>query len=137
MARVIKRIEDATWYAPDIGDNREDSDPFMVLLSPLSGSEMRKLEQAGMGNLTKNRGQINFYKRVQAIQERIVKERVIEVKNYAVEDKDGNVVEPKNGEELLQAVLAVGAAEAEVIDDIVEALKDASKLEEGLIKNSK
>jgi hypothetical protein len=137
MARLIKRIEDATWYAPDIDDNREDSEPFMVLLSPLSGAEMRKLEQAGMGNLTKNRGQVNFYKRIQAIQERILKERVVEVKNYAVQDPEGNVFAPKNGEELLQAVLAVGAAEAEVIDDIVEALKDASKLEEGLIKNSK
>ena len=107
----------------------------MCIRDSLSGAEMRKLEQAGMGNLTKNRGQLNFYKRVQAIQERIVKERVLEVKNYTVQDSGGNVVEPKNGAELLKAVLEVGAAEAEVIDDIVEALKDASKLEEGLIKN--
>lgn len=135
MARVIKRIEDTTWYVPDIGDNREDPEPFAVLLSPLSGSEMRKLEQAGMTNLTKNRGQVNFYKRVQDIQERIVKERVVEVKNYAVQGKDGSILEPKNGAELLEAVLLVGASEAEVIDDIVEALKDASKLEEGLVKN--
>ena len=134
MARVIKRIEDTTWYVPDIGDNRDDEDPFMVLLSPLSGSEMRKLEQAGMTNLTKNRGQVNFYKRVQDIQERIVKERVVEVKNYAVQCKDGSILEPKNGSELLEAVLLVGASEAEVIDDIVEALKDASRLEEGLVK---
>ena len=135
MARVIKRIEDTTWYIPEIGDNRDDEDPFMVLLSPLSGSEMRKLEQAGMTNLTKNRGQVNFYKRVQDIQERIVKERVVEVKNYAVQCKDGSILEPKNGAELLEAVLLVGASEAEVIDDIVEALKDASRLEEGLVKN--
>lgn len=135
MARVIKRIEDATWYVPDIADNREDPDPFMVLLSPLSGSEMRKLEQSGMANMTRNRGQVNFYKRVQDIQERIIKERVIEVKNYSVQDPEGTIFAPKNGAELLQAVLLVGASEAEVIDDIVEALKDASRLEEGLVKN--
>lgn len=137
MARLVKRTEDATWYVPDIGDNREDEDPFMVLLSPLNGAEMRKLEQAGMGKLTKARGQINFFKRAQDIQERIVKERVLEVKNYAVQDESGDVFTPKNGEDLLKAVLLVGAAEAEVIDDIVEALKDASKLDEGLLKNLK
>jgi hypothetical protein len=137
MARLIKHIEDATWYIPDVGDNREDPEPFMVLLTPLSGAQLRKLEQSGMNNLTKGRGQVNFYKRVQDIQEKIIKERISEVKNYSIVKKDGTVFAPANGAELLEAVLVVGAAEAEVIDDIVEALKDSSKLDEGVVKNSK
>jgi len=137
MARVIKHIEEATWYAPDVDDNRDDSEPFMVLLTPLSGAQMRKLEQTGMQSLTKGRGQVNFYKRVQDIQEKIIKDRVTEVKNYTVMKPDKTVFAPKDGKELLEAILLVGASEAEVIDDIVEALKDASKLSEGIIKNSK
>ena len=136
MARVVKHIDEATWYAPDIGDNRDDSDPFMVLLSPLSGAEMRKLEQAGMQSITKSRGQINVYKRIQDIQEKIIRTRVLEVKNYSICDVNGTTVTPTNGKELLEAVLLVGASEAEVIDDIVEALKDASRLDEGIRKNS-
>ena len=137
MARLIKHIEDATWYIPDVGDNREDPEPFMVLLTPLSGAQLRKLEQSGMNNLTKGRGQVNFYKRVQDIQEKIIKDRISEVKNYSIMKRDGTVFAPSNGAELLEAVLVVGAAEAEVIDDIVEALKDSSKLDEGVVKNSK
>ena len=97
---------------------------------------MRKLEQAGMQSLTKSRGQVNVYKRIQDIQERIIRDRVLEVKNYAVAKKDGSIFEPTSGKELLEAVLLSGAAEAEVIDDIVEAMKDASRLEEGILKNS-
>ena len=135
MARVIKHIDTATWYVPDIGDNREDPEPFAVLLSPLSGAEMRKLEQAGMQNVTKGRGQVNFYKRLQDIQERIIKDRVQEVMNYSIVRPNGESFSPSNGEELLEAVLLVGASEAEVIDDIVEALKDTSKIDEGVLKN--
>ena len=137
MARVIKHIEEATWYVPDVGDNRDDPEPFMVLLTPLSGAQLRKLEQAGMQSLTKGRGQVNFYKRMQDIQEKIVSEKVTEVKNYSILKKDGTIFAPSNGAELLEAVLLVGAAEAEVIDDVVEALKDSSKLDEGVVKNSK
>ena len=135
MARVIKHIDTATWYVPDIGENREDAEPFAVLLSPLSGAEMRKLEQAGMQNVTKGRGNVNFYKRIQDIQERIIKDRVQEVKNYSIVRSNGEIFAPTNGGEPLEAVLLVGAAEAEVIDDIVEALKDTSKLDEGVLKN--
>ena len=135
MARVIKHIDTATWYVPDIGENREDAEPFAVLLSPLSGAEMRKLEQAGMQNVTKGRGQVNFYKRIQDIQERIIKDRVQEVKNYSIVRSNGEIFAPTNGGERVEAVLLVGAAEAEVIDDIVEALKDTSKLDEGVLKN--
>jgi hypothetical protein len=89
-----------------------------------------------MQSLTKGRGQVNVYKRIQDIQERIIRDRVLEVKNYAIAKQDGSIFEPVNGKELLEAVLLSGAAEAEVIDDIVEAMKDASRLEEGILKNS-
>ena len=135
MARVIKRREDTFWYVPDIDDNREDSEPFMVLLTPLSGADMRRLESANMGKITK-RGEINFMKRAQSIQERIISDRVLEVKNYAISDEtDGSVIEPKNGAELIKAIMAAGASEIDILDDVIEALKDSSKLDEGMIEN--
>lgn len=139
MARVAKHREDATWYVPDIDDNRDDPEPFMVLISPLSGADMRKLEQTGLGKLTKKgTADINFMLRAQQLQERIIKERVNDVKNYAVmiEGTD-QVLEPKNGAELIKAVMSAGASEAGIIDDIVEALKDSSTLSEGTLGNLK
>lgn len=139
MARVAKHNEDASWYIPDIDDNREDPDPFMVLISPLSGKDMRKLEQTGLGKLTKKGTvDINFMERAQRLQERIIKERVLEVKNYAVmlEGSD-KVIEPKNGEQLIVAIMNAGASEAGIIDDIVDALKDSSTLSEGALGNLK
>ena len=138
MARIAKgaAAEESTWYVPNVEDNREDPEPFMVLLSPLSGTEMRKLEQSMLGKITRNRGEVNFLKRAQDVQERIIKTRVLEVKNYGVQDANtGKVFMPKDGAELLQAVLMSGASESEVIDDIIEALKDMSRLEEGLLGN--
>ena len=137
MARVVKRIEDSTWYVPDVEGNREDSDPFAVLLSPLSGAEMRRLEQSGMGKITKSKGQINFMKRAQEIQEKIISERVLEVKNYSIQDPDGEVFSPSNGEELIKAILFAPPSEGEILEDILEALKGSSKLDEGVLGNLK
>ena len=138
MARVIKRIDDATWYVPEIDDNRTDPDPFMVLITPLSGVEMRKLERAGMGKLTRNRGEINFLKRAQDTQEKIISEKVLDVKNYSVLNPTTNeVLTPANGSDLVKAVLLAGAKEIEILDDILEAMKDASRLDEGVLENLK
>ena len=138
MARIAKGAvaEESTWYVPDVEDNRDDPEPFMVLLSPLSGTEMRKLEQSMLGKITRNRGEVNFLKRAQDVQEKIIKTRVLEVKNYGVRDAvTSDVFTPKDGAELLKAVLKSGASESEIIDDIIEALKDMSRLEEGLLGN--
>ena len=137
MARLVKRVEDATWYVPEIEGNRDDSDPFMVLLSPLSGAEMRRLEQSGMGKITKGRGQFNFMKRAQEIQEKLIKERVLEVKNYSVVDPNGSTFTPTDGTELLQAILYAPPSEAEILEDILDALKDSSRLDEGILGNLK
>jgi hypothetical protein len=140
MARVAKRKEDAVWYIPDIDDNREDSEPFMVLLSPLSAADMRKLEQSGLGKVTrKGSTDINFMERAQQLQERIIRDRVLEVKNYSVllsnDEGKEELFTPSNGKELVKAIMSAGASEVVIFDDIVEALKDTSTLEEGILGN--
>jgi len=140
MARVAKRKEDAVWYIPDIDDNREDSEPFMVLLSPLSAADMRKLEQSGLGKVTrKGSADINFMERAQQLQERIIRDRVLEVKNYSVllsnDEGKEELFTPSNGKELVKAIMSAGASEVVIFDDIVEALKDTSTLEEGILGN--
>jgi len=136
MARVIKRIEDATWYVPDIDDNRADPEPFMVQITPLSGIEMRRLERTGMGKITRGRGEVNFLKRAQETQEKIISEKVLDVKNYAVQNPStGEILEPSDGASLVKAILLAGAKEVEILDDILEAMKDSSRLDEGLLGN--
>lgn len=135
MGRKVTKREDASWYIPDIDDNRQDPEPFMVLLGPLSGKDMQKLERATLGvSITRNQ-QANFLERAHTLIARLIATCVQDVKNYSVSDKDGNVFEPKTGEELMQAILTAGASELPILDDIVEALKDRSRLEEGLAKN--
>ena len=76
-------------------------------------------------------------KRAQEIQERLISERVIEVKNYSIVDPKGEVFSPENGKELLQAILYAPPSEAEILEEILEALKDSSKLDEGILGNLK
>ena len=136
MARVIKRTETATWYVPDIDDNRSDPDPFKVLIVPLSGVELRRLERVGMGKITRGRTEVNFMKRAQETQEKILAEKVLEVEGYSIENPTtGDVISPTDGTSLVRAVLMAGAKEVEILDDILEAMKDASCLEEGILEN--
>lgn len=134
MARRVKRITDVVEYVLDIGDNRTEDDPFTVELEPISGEEMMKIER-GMGKMTRG-SDMNFMTRAHMTRDKIIKERVKGVRNYEVEDNAGVVFTPTNGEELLRAVKIAGASEVDlVLDDILEALKDHSKLSEGLAKN--
>lgn len=131
MARQAKTIvKEPVWYVPDIEDNRADPDPFRVQISPMSGAELNELE-ATQGKFTK--GDINFIKRGQTLVERIFSNRVLKVEGYAIAGKT-----PTNGKELYQAIMGHGdESERSIVDDIVEAIKSASKLDEGLLGNLK
>jgi len=135
VAQVIKKREDGEWYRPDIGDNRSDPEPFRVRLLPMSATDFKKYQESS-GNFTG--GKVNFNRRAWEMSDRIISERVLEVENYAVRDPDTEVVvSPKNGRQLVEALAKADPVEREsVTDDIVEALKDSSKLRDGLVGNS-
>lgn len=132
MARIVKQLEDAAWYVPDLGDNRADTDPFRVLIMPLSGADMLRLETQAAGAVTA--GARNAARVANKLRERIIRERVERVEGYQVRNpKTGRAFEPKNGAELVQAVGMAGGTEPDlVLEDILAALRDHSRLEDGL-----
>ena len=135
MGRTVTRLEDAEWYVPDIEDNRADPDPFCVQLTPLSGAELTKFERV-LGKITRGR-EINAVDRAVNLRDRIIIKRVLEVRNYAVlNKKTGKVFEATDGTSLIAAVNIAGGSEVDlVLDDIVQACKNHSKLEEGILEN--
>ena len=121
---------DASWFAPDIDGNREDPEPFEVLILPASGEDIRRLE-ADNGKM--HHGQaVNFMRRQQSVEDMMLERRVLGVRGYEVRDKRGNIIRPTNGRELLGAIKFESAAAAETIrTSILEAIKSTSVLAEG------
>ena len=81
------------------------------------------------------RGNINVVTRAQKHRDKIVLERVKTVRGYIIKSPKGDVLaEPKDAKELLAALKIAGGAETDLIlDELVEALKDHSKLDAGLL----
>lgn len=140
MARKNKAINNATWFYPD-GYAADEDTPFRVLLTPMTGADLRRLERDGFGHLTKKK--VNLGEMIQARINKIISERVEKVEGYALLLKDVEFAHgkdldaegywwPVNGAELVQAVEWGSAGDIEVLDKIFEALKDNSVLEEGL-----
>jgi hypothetical protein len=132
MARVIEFAARAVWYVPDIDGNREDPDPFAVLVEPLSGAEMAQLEMA-----SSDFAGDSIIGRVHAVEELIATRRIKDVRGYSVLDADsGKVVTPKTGAELVAAIKMASAAERNVLREIVNAVQSYSQLKEGLLGKS-
>lgn len=129
MGRVARTImKEPAWYVPDIEDNRADPDPFRVQISPMSGAELNELE-ATQGKFTKG-ASVNFVKRGQLIVERLFSNRVHAVEGYSIAGET-----PKDGAALYRAIMTHGdESEVAIIDDIVDAVKNASKLDDGLLE---
>lgn len=131
MGRTFKPItESEVEYAPDIADNRDDPEPFIVRLLPMTAAEVKDLERS-MGDFTA--AKMNVLDRATKHIRDVFKKRVVGVSRYSIMSRKGEVVEPKTGIELYEAIIEHGdAKEATVIDDIYEALRDHSKLRAGL-----
>lgn len=132
MAREARgTVDDEVDFIPSIDGNRDDPDPFTVTIKPLTAGELAKIER-GMGNFSGHK--VNFTERAQAHVKMIFERRVVSVRGYSiVHPKTGAKIEPKTGPELYTAIMDHGDDhETDIIDEIVAAVKDASKLREGL-----
>lgn len=125
---------EAVWYTPDVEGNRDDPDPFRVLLKPLSGAAQRLLEQGTLGAPIGKGQEVNFVARASRLQDRLVAEHVLEVVGYGLRGIDGSIIKPTNGTELVAAVKQAGASELAILEDIIDALQNASRLAEGVAK---
>lgn len=132
MGLQARKKEDATWYIVNFAGNRDDEeDPFAVHISPMNEPDMRKA-QGGLGRVAG--GNWNPIERAQLVRDRVIKERVLEVRGFL--DVDGNAV--STGAQLLKACTdsRADASMDAVLEDIYQAITDVSRLSEGVRKNS-
>ena len=127
MALSFDPITDSKqWYAPAVGNNREDDDPFQVLISCLSAQEHRKIQKA-QGNVTKL--EANWVARGQAMADKIFADHVHDVRGFNV-----GAIKPTDGKSLLEAFAQIPSKSAELLyEDIMSAIQDASVLKAGLL----
>lgn len=136
MPRNVSFKSEAVWYAPDIDDNREQEDPFCVLIEPMSVREFRAIEAETTRMIMNEARRKNGIRQDRDFgtdtMRKLITDRVKEVRGYVVQGARGTL-EPKNGADLFDAILEGPATEYAILDDIAEALKNISKAEEGLL----
>lgn len=135
---TLKQIEDEVWYAPDIGDNRDpDKEPdqrFAVRIVPMTAAEMQKLTEVHAGKVTRG-SKYNWLKRYHAARDKILQRCASAVRNLNVEVVRNGATTTKSIttiDELIAFAHPDSPAD-KVLEELVEALKDHSKLDEGLV----
>jgi hypothetical protein len=141
---TVKQYQDeAVTYVPDFMKNRElceewiaagEEGPrpfFTVTLLPLSGADYNHLSGQSYRNFRKG---MNFIEGAERTVKRIVKQYVTDVSGLAFQRQDGSVAKPTNGNELYHECSIGYPALGEMIDDIVDALKDISRANDGDLK---
>ena len=132
MAVEFKQIENSVWYLPDIGDNREpgEKDPFKILIVPASAQELRRAEEK-WGKVT--HGKMNFIRREHKIRARVLEDCIKQIKGCYV------TIQGDKGDERIDittGALLTQYGREEVLAEIYDAIKDQSKLAEGVLGNS-
>jgi hypothetical protein len=132
----------AVWYAPDFEDNRDKDEDHQaaVLLTPLKGSELVKLEHSKL--LTRKEQQSkDVYGTIEmrqwALKMKCLSKHVEGLRNWFHEDKDsGTETKIETFAELKKLILdSDNAVLLGILSDIFNAAIDASVLTEGTIKN--
>jgi len=137
MDITLIEAAEGVWYAPDIGDNRElaEEAQMRALIVPMSGHEMQRLEEQCL-RLTRG-SKLNLGKRLNRVKAAIVSRCVKRFANLRVNDerqKPATVREIRDGAELVG--FAGYAPIDAIVEDLCEAIKDHSMLEEGMAKKS-
>jgi hypothetical protein len=132
MARKVQgATAERVWYVPDVGDNREDPDPFMVLISAMSAADVQAME-LGLTSMRGGPKTDPMARAHQAVKDSFAR-HVHEVKGYEIVNLRGEAVRPSTGAELYAAILDHGpASENAVLDDVYAAVRDMSRLRAGL-----
>ena len=134
MGRKVSVVDASLrmWYTPDIDDNREDPEPFEVLISPLSGKEMRQLRSTLRLHSTSLESEDIMQaaeRREEELKSLVVSKHVHNVRGYEAQHiVTGEVIEPKNGEELVSVILESHPDELLVLMDVYEAIYKSSTL---------
>lgn len=143
MFTVQQHFDEAITYVPDFLTNLELAQQwieagsqgprpfFTVTLLPLSGADYNKLVGQSYRKIKRN---MNFIEGAEKTVARVVKQYVPEVSGLAFARRDGSVAKPTDGGELYHECSIGYPALGDMIEDIVEALKDISKADAGDLK---
>lgn len=131
---AAKDYEGGVWYSPDFENNRELDEPAEVLITPLSGAELLKLEH---GNLSTriDRKSKDFLgmveQRQHALKMKALEDHVLDLRNWKAAG------EPINSFKELKKIClnSKNAVLLGILNDIYNALLDASVLEEGVAQD--
>jgi hypothetical protein len=130
---IMQFDEEAIWYAPDIGDNRQqcEDDRFAVLIKPATAQQLRRMEERH-GKVT--RGKMNFTRRYNAIRAEVISTCVLEIRNLFM--MAAKVDGSRERREVKDPIELAKVAGEPLLEDIMDAIKDQSLLEDGLLGKS-
>lgn len=135
-----KEVE-ASWFTPELpglrhpdgSKNREAAKPVKVLLRPIDDRRMKKIRNAA-GNFTRADREVNLAERGQDVRNRMLRACVVEIVGLELDAPDGSTVEPRDADALIKALDHASPAVSEaILDELLEAIQDASKLRAGLL----
>lgn len=130
-------VTDYDWYAPDVDDNRESEDPFMVYIRSLTGNELSAIEKkVGMLKMGK-RGKFPDLgvKTLEAARAMFALACDTSDNGRFRDRKTGKAHTNPGGTELFECLMAGDDKLKEYLDDIVLAMKDRSVMEAGVKKD--
>lgn len=127
-------------YVVDIEDNRQCEEPLTAWITCATHADIRKMDEDQLSATMRSKGDAAIRTSVAGIAGRrdaLIRKYVHRVENYAYTDLKGVRHVPTNGHELLKAFEHGSPGEAEIVlDDLKEAILDAGRASEGLLKNS-
>lgn len=125
MPLIVNRFDDWIEYTPDADDNRLIDEPMTVEIQSMSTAEYKAVQRSWGPKLQGK----NAIGRAQKMVEAIIKKRVRNIRNLFVVDASGNELEVTDPEEMMSV------APPYLIDDLFEAITNASHLSKGTRKN--
>ena len=142
MAREVKNTvgnNEPFPYVPDVDDNRDDPDPFVVWITCASHAEIAAQDESQLMQSMRakgDKGAMRALKSLTGRRDKLLAARVTKVQGYATTGLAGVRRVPEDGDSLIEALDAGSANEAEAVKaDIEAAILDASKASEGLLGN--
>lgn len=128
---------EGTWYAPDVGDNRDKPDESRaeVKIAPATQADVDRIRRAAQkrGLSTKSDEELQF-----EASKVLFLERVTDLRNWFFEDEDGNESPLSTAADLLDVLLKkIPAITGRIIfNEICMAITEGTRLEDGARKNS-
>jgi len=127
-------IKDEVWFVPDIGDNRISDKPFKILIEPLTYAEYQAATEDVDEELSNLKAEdikkIGVTARFWRLREHVLRQSILDFAN-------GTVTITEDGKERIDAlnsVLFIQYAPDELQTHVFLAIKDHSRLAEGLEK---